>query len=131
MRLVTNMQVTVRTEEALEALKKNRETHKTIVKEAREGYVKKAKKEILKRLEQLKDNKVVSLHFNLQPPQDYTKVYDVAIEMLRLHTEDTLDLNGDQVKHLMMDDWDWMEVFLVANRGYSSTARTYAASKGF
>ena len=125
-----NMKVTVNTQEALETLNKNREIHGKIVVEAREGYLKDAMQALEAKMDDLKSGKVVTLAFLLTPPQDYTKEYDVAITMLDMHTDETIVLDGAQVKHMIMDDWDWMEHFLDSNRGYSATAVEVAASKG-
>ena len=125
-----SMKVSVKTQEALDKLKQNREVHGKIVAEARQGYIKDAKKALAARLDDLESGKVVELRFNLAPPQDYTKVYDVAIQMLEMHTEDTIILDGAQVRHMIMDDWDWMDNFLTSNSQYSSTAVEIAAKKG-
>ncbi len=123
------MKVTVNTAEALETLNKNKETHGKIVGEAREGYLKDAMRALEAKMDNLKSGKVVELTFRLTPPQDYTKVYEVAITMLEMHTEDTIVLDGTQVKHMIMDDWDWMDHFLDSNMRYSATATAVAASK--
>ena len=125
-----NMQVTVNTQEALDTLQKNRETHGKIVVEAREGYLKDATQALEAKMDDLRSGKVVALTFHLTPPQDYTKVYDVAIKMLEMHTGETIVLDGTQVKHVIMDDWDWMETFLTSNRRYSTTAIEVAMAKG-
>jgi hypothetical protein len=127
---LSSMTVTVSKGEALERLKKNRELHAVIVKEAREAYANRALDALTKRIEKLKTGKIVSLSFSLRPPQDHTDVYNTAIEMLELHCEEHVEMSAGQVRNLMMDEWDWMDQFLVANAGYSGTAREYAREKG-
>jgi hypothetical protein len=127
---LSSMVVTVSKGEALERLKANRERHAVIVKEARESYANRALAALTKRIEKLKTGKIVGLAFSLRVPQDQTSVYDTAIEMLELHTEDHVEMNASQVRNLMMDEWDWMDQFLLHNAGYSGTAREYARSKG-
>lgn len=124
---VNNMMVLVNKDEALSTLKENRIRHSKIVQEAREGYVKTAKVELARRLNDLESGSVVSLNFALQPPQNYTNVYDVAIKMLELHTKDTIELDGRQVQHMIMDNWDWQNSFLLSSSLYSSTAVSYAS----
>lgn len=108
----------------LEKLKANRETHSKIVKEAREGYVVKARAALDRRLDELKSGRLVGLVFSLAPPQDHTEVYDTAITMLELEVSETVQLNSDQVRNLMMDQWDWSDDFLATNAVYSGIART-------
>ena len=131
MRIVTDLVIKAQTVEVLETLNTNKDKHRTIVQEAREGYLTAAMKELTQRMAELKSGKLVELHFSLRAPQDYTKVYEVAIKMLQMHTGDTILLKGDQVRHLIMDDWDWMETFLVQNRRFSDSAKVYATEKGF
>jgi hypothetical protein len=128
MHILNDMTVVVEKQGLLEKLHKNREEHKKIVIEARVGYMKKAREALAKRLKELEDNKLVHLSFSLEPPQDYTKVYDTAIQMLEMHTEPTVELNASQVRHLAMNQWDWMDRFLASNAPYSDTARAYSAS---
>jgi hypothetical protein len=124
------MTVNVNCQEALEILRRNRENHGDIVKEAREGYLKEAERVMRAKLAELSSGLVVELTFELRPPQDYTRVYDTTIRMLELHQGETLELDGNQVRHLLMDEWDWMEHFLMTNCGLSPKAQEYATSKG-
>lgn len=123
MHVLNSMKITAKTEEVLAALVKNREAHAKIVQEARVGYVKAAREALQKELTRLETAKGrVVVTFVLQPPQDHTKVYDTAIEMMKLHTEKTVVLDSTQVRTLMMDQWDWKRHFLLANSAYSGTA---------
>lgn len=128
MHALSKMTVRANTKDVLSKLRSNRETHAMIVKEAREGYVEKAKLALMARLDDLKSGKIVSLHFSLSPPQDYTKVYDTAINMLEIHQEDTVELDAQQVRNLYMDEWDWRDQFLATNAHYSKMARDISGS---
>ena len=107
----------------LEKLRENREAHIAIVKEARAGYIERAQEALNGCLASLKEGKPVPLHFDLRPPEDYTQVYDVAITMLELEQGGTVDLTADQVRHLLLDDWEWTDQFLGSNALYSTSAR--------
>lgn len=122
MQMLYGMNVMAKRDEVLTALRQNREEHASIVKEAREGYVEKARAQVEKRLGQLKEGKVVSLSFSLSPPQDHTKVYDTAIRMLELDTRETIEMTAEQVRCLVQDQWDWMDQFLVGTSAYSDLA---------
>lgn len=106
----------------LDILVKNREEHRKIVREAREGYVEDAKRALAARLDELKSGKIAGLQFSLVPPSDYTSVYDTAIRMLEMHTGDTVTLEASEFRNMVMDAWDWQKSFLHSNLRYSGTA---------
>jgi len=126
----TTIVITVSKKEALERVRTNRDRHLRIVKEARIGYVKKARELLSIKLGELCAGKLVQLRFNLSMPEDHTEEYDVAIEMLRLHQGDTIKMETIDVRTLMMDDWDWLATFLWTNGAYAMSALDYAQSKG-
>jgi len=117
-----SMTTTVPKTKLLEHLRKNRSEHKQIVAEARDGYLRQAKEELEKRLEQLRHGKLVSLHFDLTPPRDYTHIYDQAIEMLEWNTATDVVLQADEFDNIVRDNWNWMREFLTSNSLYSATA---------
>jgi len=122
MHVLNNMKISANTKDVLAALVKNRTTHQKIVKEARVGYAVAAKNALLKELKKLEAGHGGVVTFQLSAPQDHTKVYDTAIEMMRMHTEKKVTLDSSQVRTLMMDEWDWKSHFLLANSAYSGTA---------
>jgi hypothetical protein len=131
MRVISGMEIKADRKEILEKLKKNRETHAQIVKEAREGYVEEAQKVLAKRMAEIKEGKLVGLTFSLSPPQDFTHVYDTAITMLEFEKRETVRLNDGQVRTLIMDEWDWTRNFLVSNSRMSASAMAEGRAKGY
>lgn len=127
MHILGSMSITADRKTVLETITRNLGTHKTIVAEARAGYIAKAKAALTSRMKDLENSKVVPLSFLLMVPQDHTRVYETAIQMLSLHTQDTIVLDSTQVRNLVMDDWDWKAGFIHTNSAYSGTA---AASLG-
>ena len=125
-----DMKIEASKKELLVILKNNRETHKKILSEAREGYIKAARAAIEHKLDELRTGECVRLTFHLSPPQDYTATYDTVIKMAELHQADTITLSANEVRCLMMDEWDWMDQFLVMNKAYSGLANAYADAKG-
>ncbi len=120
----SNHSVTVRvnTKELVKKLRENREKHEQIVKEARTGYVNKAKMLIATRLEQLNAGKIVSLTFALHMPVSMLSSYDDAIAAFEMHTEETIELTVDDVSNYMRDKWTWKQNFLTSNAIYSKMA---------
>lgn len=123
MHALSGMNIRAKKDEILAKLRTNRETHATIVAEARKGYVDLAREALRQRLDQLESGKVVALTFSLEPPQDHSDVYDTAIQMLELATDDVIEMDSTQVRTLVMDQWDWSRKFLTSNAQYSATAR--------
>jgi hypothetical protein len=117
------LSITANKKQILDTLRKNREEHKAIVAESRVAYVKKAEAAVMKKLDQLRSGKVISLAFQLTVPLDYTTVYDTAIRALELHTGDTIQLSADQVRNLIDDQWDWTGQFTSSNSLYSEKLR--------
>ena len=109
----------------IETLKKNLAEHADIVQEAREGYVKKAKIALEKRLEEIRQGKVVALSFTLSPPLDYSEVYKSAIDMLTWHTAEMVELSPQNFNQLVRNQWDWNDNFLTANSFYSTKALSW------
>lgn len=123
MHALSGMNIRAKKDEILAKLRTNRETHTTIVTEARKGYVERARESLRERLDQLESGRIVSLAFSLEPPQDHSDVYATAIQMLELATDDVIEMDATQVRTLVMDQWDWSQKFLHVNAQYSQTAR--------
>ena len=130
MHMLRSMKIMAKTADVLTRLRANRETHVKIVVEARDGYMKRAREALESRLKQLESGKLVTLSFNLMPPQNQTAVYNVAIEMLGMHTGAEIELDSDQVRNLMRDEWDWSSSFLMSNSAYSATAAARLGADG-
>ena len=122
MHILNSMRIKANRKDVLEKLVANRSRHAAIVEEARAGYIAKAKEKLLARLDELNAGKIHGAYFSLEVPVDHTKVYDTAIEMLRLHTEDKIELDAGQVRNLCQDQWDWTERFYQTNMMYSKMA---------
>jgi len=129
----SDKEITANTDEVLKKLRANREAHAEIVVESRKGFVQRAREALSGRLDDLAEGKVITLEFSLQPPQDHTRQYDLAIAMLELHQnagEETIALKAADVQQFILDDWTWMDGFLLANAGYSGKSRALALTKG-
>lgn len=122
MHVLNTMRTTADTKKVLAALIKNRTRHVQVVKEARAGYLVKAREKAKQILADLEAGKITSVSIGLSMPQDHTHVYDTAIAMLKMHTGKTIELDSSQARSLMMDQWDWKMNFLLANSAYSATA---------
>jgi DNA polymerase II small subunit/DNA polymerase delta subunit B len=115
--------VKIRKEELLEALKKNRATHRKIFEEAQEGYREEAIKLLDKALDDARKGKEIKTFIQLQAPIDQTKDYDRAIRMIEMSVEDVIEIDEKDFACYIMDDWDWKRQFLTTNAFYSKTLK--------
>lgn len=123
------MTTTVDRKKLLETLKSNLERHTAIVQEAKNGYIEKAKKALEKKLNQLKENKIVSLTFTLYPPTDYSEIYKSAIQMLEWNSSESVELHAGEFRQLVQDEWDWTDSFLASSMQYSNQAFSWLNEK--
>ena len=126
MRALHGITIKANRDEVLDALRENREEHVEIVAEAKAGYLKKVEEALGKKLADVKEDRVKatdSIVINLSPPVDRTKVYDRAIKIFELDTQEIIELTQEQVGCFVMDDWEWKQEFIGSNRLYSAKAR--------
>lgn len=123
------MTTTVDVQSLLDKLRYNLEKHSLIVKEAIAGYVDRAQKELLRRLEDLRSGKCVGLSFSLAPPSDHSECYRTTIKMLEWSKDATVVLQADEFRQLVLDEWDWTDNFLHSNSTYSKMARDEISNK--
>ena len=87
----------VNKQEALKTLRENKDRHSEIVAEARKGYAEKALKLLSAKCDEIASGKITALRFDLQVPEDHTEDYELAIKMLELHCEDTIEMTSTDV----------------------------------
>jgi len=105
----------------LNTVQENYKKHREILQEAKAGYVKKAQEVFQEKLNKA-NNGIVDLRLDLKAPEDYSKQYEVAIEMLKWEVSEEIKLSHNDFKSFVMDDWSWKENFLFSNVEYSATA---------
>ena len=114
--------VTVKVDELLDILKKNREAHRAIFLEAQKGY----REEVIRRLDDMladaREGRKITSYVQFEEPSDQTKDYDRAIRILEMSVDDEAELNDQTFRSFVMDDWSWKSNFLLSNSYYSATA---------
>lgn len=93
--------------------------------------------------------------FPMTPPRDHSKEFTTVIKMLELHKAAhegnpdnhaqgcgvdlkpalparpaTLELKAVDVQRFVLNEWDWMDDFLLTNSSYSGKSLTLASNKG-
>ena len=125
-----HMKTTIDRDKLLATLKENREQHQECYDEAREGYLEKAQKLLLKRMNLLKEGKLAPLDFRIEVPLNHTEEYDTVIGMVEDNLDKSVTLSAGEYRMLVQDSWDWMDALLVSNAGYSSKSQAIAEMKG-
>ena len=111
-------QVTVKKDELLEILRKNRTAHRAIFLEAQEGFKKEVIRELEARLENSRKGKHIELFISLDEPVDQTKDYDRAIRMLEMSVNSNAELTETEFSQYVLDDWSWKGQFTSTNSKY-------------
>ncbi len=112
-------------------LKTNREAHHQVFIDALTGYRELAIAALELSLQHAKAGKKIRQSIQLEEPANQTKAYDTVIRMLELTTEADVVLTHREFKQYVMDEWDWMDQFVMSNTRYvsSENSKTYMASK--
>lgn len=120
MHVINGMKIKAKRNEVLGKLHGNREKHISDLAEAKAGYLKAAEIALTLKVSEIRAGNAVSLDFDDSPPHDYTSVYDTVITMLELSCEDEIELTDVQVRHLVMDQWDWKSHFTESIMKYAA-----------
>lgn len=121
--------ITVKKEDLLREVRKNREQHRKVFEEALIGFQRAVTEHLTSQLEKAKAGLRVETHIALQQPVDQTSDYDRVIRALEMSTEDKMELNEKEFAKYVMDDWSWSNQFWASNSMYSETARSVATDK--
>lgn len=108
--------------ELLAVIEKNRDAHRKIFLEAQVTYREQAIKELDAMLEEAKNGKRIRREVTLEEPIDQTREYDSAILMLKMSTDDIIELTHMEFQQFVEDRWTWKQAFLHSNRKYSMLA---------
>lgn len=117
--------VRIKKTELREIVATNREKH---IKEYAEGYTA-FQQLFLQQLDTLRHNaergefSLLDLQ-RLQRPVSHEKDYDRALRMLELEVNDTITLDEEGMRNLVMDEWSWSEHFTASNKLYRDSVTT-------
>ncbi len=119
---VNDWKIKVRVEDLLIKLVANRKQHVEDYEEAVEAYRKESINQMKARVELLETatNPEKFLKFNLNCPVTYQKIYDRVIKMLKMTSDDVVEINGTQFAEWTEDEWGWSESFLNNTLSYKA-----------
>ena len=117
------MNISVRREELIEKVKKNRDEHEKIFLEAVEGYREEALKRLNEYIDEIRDGKVIRNYWQMPTPENHLEEYDRVIGLLEMGVEDVVKMSDVEYQSYVLDNWQWKKAFLMSNSYYSQTAR--------
>lgn len=114
--------VTVKKGELLEALRENKDKHRSLFEEAQKNFRERIIEELDRRLQDAKAGRSVQLYIDLPEPEDHTKDYERVIRMVEMSQDDTLDITREDFARYVMDDWEWRRAWVANTLSYTSNA---------
>jgi len=115
---IEDMNITVNTEVISSRLKENLKKHREQFEKACDGYQKTMEKWLAQRMEEVRAGETPSLHFGHSQPIDMTKTYETVIDMLTVCVETEIELDQQQFRAYMRDEWDWSGNVFATNSAY-------------
>lgn len=103
--------VTVRKDELLASIRKNREGHRAEFEKAQLGYRAAIIAELDSMLDDARKGRRIRRSIELVEPQDHTKDYDRVIRMLEMSTATDIVITEQQFSQFVLDEWGWMNAF--------------------
>jgi hypothetical protein len=110
--------VTIKKPELLEAIRKNRDTHRATFLRAQEGYRAAAIEELDRMLKDARDGAKIRRSVTLIEPTEHTKDYDRVIRMLEMSTADEITITETQFSQFVLDEWGWSREFVGSTSRY-------------
>jgi hypothetical protein len=111
--------ITVTKADLIEVLRKNREEHHAIYVEAKRVYREKMIEEMDRALAEARSGGPIKRGFSLPLPEDHTKDFDDAIEMLELDLGDTVELSLYEFRQYYKNEWGWAQSFAANSLSYT------------
>ena len=108
----------------LKKLTENRASHETEYRTALEGYRETALEKLEELLAKVRGGQTVEPYLGFQAPESHLEDYDRAIEMLKWHTDDQIEMTMEQFAEYVQDNWDWKSRWSLSNSNYLAKARS-------
>lgn len=116
--------VTVNKDELLDAIKKNRETHREQFEKARDGYDKEVARLAAEASAAARSGTTRKLSldiYQLPVPEDHTVDYNREIRMLEMSVDTVIEIESHLFDEIVMDQWSWSDAFAGTSRRYAGS----------
>jgi len=99
--------ITVKKDELLATMRENRIAHVEEFQDATVGYKKEVVNQLSDALAKAETGEVYQTSFYITEPASFEKDYDQTIGMLEMSVDDEVELDANQYKQWVMDEWSW------------------------
>ncbi len=119
--MIEGMEVTVKRDELLAKLRENREKHIGEHREAMDGWREQCFTYANNCKDALESDKWREFQWGHAPqaPQSFAQAYNDSIGFFEMATETEIELNGQQFKAFVRDDWQWKGIHAANLMNYS------------
>lgn len=118
--------VKLKKEDLLEALGKNKETHKSTVRLAQAEYKRQQVERLERALEKARKGEDTAGErmelLRMPVPEDHTHDYDVAIQMLERDVRKVFKIDQTDFRRYFNDEWEWQRSFFANTGSYAVAA---------
>lgn len=114
--------ITVNVRELIDTLAENAEGHKATFDAAMEVFEVQAIKVLQEQIETIREGGLPDRYLRLPVPEEHTKDYERALQMLEWHQEQTIELTEAEFAQYVQDDWGWRQSFLSNTASYTQPA---------
>lgn len=111
--------VKVNREQLLKKVVENKTKHHDTFLKAMDKYKEKVLAEFEKKVEQLKKGKLPDTYLRLPVPEEHVDDYDTVIGMLKMSTEDLVELGDEEFANFVEDRWNWSRAFAANTVSYT------------
>lgn len=111
-------EVTINKNELRERVQQNRNKHRALYEEAREGYYKQVEKFFKEQLKRVRAGEDFVSYFNDPVPEDHTDDYDNVLDMLDMALGANITLSNQEFRQYVRDDWGWKTTFTATTSTY-------------
>jgi hypothetical protein len=120
--------ITVKKDELLDVLTRNRSKHREVFEAALEGYRKHSISVLDAKIKALGAGRTPEIRFVIDRPEDHTRDYDRVIGMVNADQGDTFELSESDFAQYWEDDWQWKRQWAKMSSGYAT--ESYVANYG-
>ena len=103
--------VLISKEKLLDKIIKNRNKHQVEFVVAHVNWEKTVMETLRIALRKAENNVEFTTHFNIPEPVEHTDEYDVVISQIEWNEEGQIELDQQDFKRFILDDWEWKNTF--------------------
>lgn len=112
--------VVVKRDKLQKIVQKNRDEHRDKFLKAQEGYREMVIEELDQMLSDARTGKPLRVSINMPAPQDHTDDYDTILNMLEYSVDENLELEYQEFRQYVENDWHWYTAADITNTMYAT-----------